>query len=113
MDEKDLKDNREFAERIKKSLFSNAPIEIPKVDMRNVKIGQRIHMWTDWGEAGPGASGTVVAIEGYWYVQCGAPQKDGSWNKNELLCFDANGKGIPEVNINGPWFVHWVEPKPE
>lgn len=106
MDAKTFKDGQEFAERIKKSLFSNVP-ELPMVDMRNVKVGQKAYIGTDWGEWGPGACGTVVEItpEGLVYVQCGARQKDGSWNREELLCFDADGKGIPEFNINGPWLI--------
>jgi hypothetical protein len=110
MDPKELKANREFAERIKKSLFPNLP-EPPMVDMRNAKVGQRVYAGTDWGEAGPGACGTIVEItpEGLVYVQCGARQKDGSWNREELLCFDANGRGTPESNINGPWHICHVD----
>jgi hypothetical protein len=111
MDAKTFKAGQEFAEQIRRSLFPNTPIEVPKVDMRNVKVGQKVNMWTDWGEAGPGARGVVVEItpEGLVYVQCGARQKDGSWNREELLCFDANGKGIPEGPYdNGPWFIYEI-----
>ena len=113
MDEQELKANREFADRIKKAHFPNAP-EPPMVDMRNVKVGQIVHAWTDWEDAGPGASGTVVKItpEGLVYVQCGAPRKDGSGNPDELLCFDANGRGTPETNANGPWFVYEIVDDP-
>jgi hypothetical protein len=50
-------------------------------------------------------SGTVVKITPERVdVQCGAMQKDGSWNPHELLHFDANGKGIREgPHDNGPW----------
>jgi hypothetical protein len=86
------------------AVAATVPLEYLK-KAQGLVVGQKVRMTSGCY----GCEGRVVDISpsGVVEVQTGVMQNDGTWNADELLHFDNNGKGRDaEGTIEcGPWYI--------